>query len=73
MQYLVMVLATIIHIASDGLTEGGVPLLWPYRKRYGFPPDPHWRFRSGDWPEYVIVYSLMLLVGFGIWQAVIRI
>ncbi len=63
----------IIHIASDGLTEGGVPLLWPYHKRFGFPPDPHWRFRSGDWPEYVIVYSLMLLVGIGIWQAVIRI
>jgi membrane-bound metal-dependent hydrolase YbcI (DUF457 family) len=63
----------IIHIASDGLTEGGVPLLWPYHKRFGFPPDPHWRFRSGDWPEYVIVYSLMLLVGVGIWQAVIRI
>ncbi len=63
----------IIHIASDGLTEGGVPLLWPYHKRFGFPPDPHWRFRSGDWPEYVIVYSFMLLVGLGIWQAVIRI
>ncbi len=71
--FVAVMFGCIIHIASDGLTEGGVPLLWPYRKRYGFPPDPHWRFRSGDWPEYVIVYSLMLLVGFGIWQAVIRI
>jgi membrane-bound metal-dependent hydrolase YbcI (DUF457 family) len=61
----------IMHIAADGLTEGGVPLLWPYRKRFGFPPNPHWRFRTGTWPEFVIVWSFMLLVGIAIWQAVI--
>ena len=44
----------IIHIAADGLTEGGVPLFWPYPKRYGFPPRPHWRFRTGTWPEFEI-------------------
>jgi membrane-bound metal-dependent hydrolase YbcI (DUF457 family) len=71
--FVAVMFGCIIHIASDALTEGGVPLLWPSRKRYGFPPNPHWRFRTGDWPEYVIVYSLMLLVGLGIWQAVIRI
>ena len=63
----------ILHIAADGLTEGGVPLLWPYHKRFGFPPNPHWRFRTGDWPEYVIVYSCMLLVFLCIWQAIIQI
>ncbi len=63
----------IMHIAADGLTEGGVPLLWPNRKRFGFPPNPHWRFRTGTWPEFVIVWSFMLLVGIGIWQAVIYI
>lgn len=52
----------ILHIAADGLTEGGVPLFWPSHKRYGFPPNPHWRFRTGDWPEPVIVYSFMILV-----------
>lgn len=71
--FVAVIFGCIIHIASDALTEGGVPLFWPSRKRYGFPPNPHWRFRTGDWPEYVIVYSLMLLVGLGIWQAVIRI
>ncbi len=63
----------ILHIAADGLTEGGVPLLWPYHKRFGFPPNPHWRFRTGDWPEYMIVYSCMLLVFLCIWQAIIQI
>ncbi|HCI81249.1 MAG TPA: hypothetical protein DHW02_16340 [Ktedonobacter sp.] len=61
----------IMHIAADSLTLGGVPLLWPNRKRFGFPPNPHLRFKSGTWPEYVIVWSFMILVGIGIWQAMI--
>jgi membrane-bound metal-dependent hydrolase YbcI (DUF457 family) len=61
----------IIHIAADGLTEGGVPLLWPSHRRYGFPPNPHWRFRTGTWPEFVIVWGFMLLVGVGIWQSIL--
>jgi inner membrane protein len=61
----------IMHIAADALTLGGVPLLWPSRKRYGFPPDPHWRFRTGTWPEFVIVWLFMILVSVGIWQSII--
>ncbi|MDQ2903826.1 MAG: metal-dependent hydrolase [Chloroflexota bacterium] len=61
----------IMHIAADALTQGGVPLLWPNHKRFGFPPNPHWRFRTGTWPEFVIVWSFMILVGVGIWQSVI--
>ena len=61
----------IMHIAADALTLGGVPLLWPNRKRFGFPPNPHLRFKTGTWPEFVIVWSFMILVGIGIWQAVI--
>jgi inner membrane protein len=71
--FVAVLVGCILHIAADGLTEGGVPLLWPYHKRFGFPPNPHWRFRTGDWPEYVIVYSCMLLVFLGIWQAIIKI
>ena len=71
--FIAVLLGCILHIAADGLTEGGVPLLWPNHKRFGFPPNPHWRFRTGDWPEYVIVYSCMLFVFLGIWQAIIKI
>lgn len=71
--FVAVLFGCIMHIVADGLTEGGVPLLWPYQKRFGFPPNPHWRFRTGDWPEYVIVYSCMLLVCIGIWQATIKI
>jgi membrane-bound metal-dependent hydrolase YbcI (DUF457 family) len=61
----------IMHIAADALTLGGVPLLWPNPKRFGFPPDPRWRFKTGTWPEFVIVWAFMILVGIGIWQSVI--
>jgi inner membrane protein len=61
----------VMHIAADALTQGGVPLLWPNRKRFGFPPNPHWRFRTGTWPEFVIVWGFIILVIIGIWQAVI--
>ncbi|HLX56297.1 MAG TPA: metal-dependent hydrolase [Ktedonobacteraceae bacterium] len=71
--FIAVLFGCIMHIAADGLTEGGVPLMWPRHKRYGFPSNPHWRFRTGDWPEYVIVYSFMLLVGIGIYTSFIRI
>ena len=71
--FVAVLFGCITHIAADSLTEGGVPLLWPNHKRFGFPPNPRWRFRTGDWPEYVIVYLFIVLVGVGIWQAVIRI
>ncbi|HEV2583361.1 MAG TPA: metal-dependent hydrolase [Ktedonobacteraceae bacterium] len=66
-----VLLGCILHIAADALTEGGVPLFWPSHKRYGFPPNPHWRFRTGDWPEPVIVFTFMFLVGLGIYYSVI--
>lgn len=61
----------VMHIAADALTIGGVPLFWPNKKRFGLPPDPHWRFRTGTWPEYVIVAAFMLVVAVGVWEAVI--
>ncbi|GCE11012.1 metal-dependent hydrolase [Tengunoibacter tsumagoiensis] len=61
----------IMHIFADSLTLGGVPLFWPSHKRYGFPPNPHMRFRTGTWPEGVIVWSFMIVVGIGIWLAVL--
>lgn len=61
----------IMHIVADALTLGGVPLLWPNRKRFGFPPNASWRFRTGAWPEFVIVWSFMLLVAIGLWQSIL--
>ncbi|HTI13124.1 MAG TPA: metal-dependent hydrolase [Dictyobacter sp.] len=64
---------SILHIAADALTIGGVPLLWPMHARFGFPPNSKWRFKTGTWPEKVIVYTLIFLVVFGIYSSVISI
>jgi inner membrane protein len=63
----------IMHILADALTEEGVPLFWPMHKYYGFPPNRYWRFRTGTWPEHVIVYTFMILVGIGIYYSVITV
>nr|BBH93980.1 hydrolase [Thermogemmatispora argillosa] len=73
MIFFAVLFGCIVHILCDALTEGGVPLLWPNPKRFGFPPNPDWRFRTGTWPEHVIVWSFIILVGIGIWQNVIYI
>jgi membrane-bound metal-dependent hydrolase YbcI (DUF457 family) len=73
MIFFAVLFGCVMHIAADALTEGGVPLLWPNPRRFGFPPNPKWRFRTGTWPEYVIVWSFMILVAIGIWQNVIYI
>ena len=69
--FIAVLFGCIMHIAADAMTEGGVPLLWPNHKRFGFPPNPHWRFRTGTWPEFVIVWSFMILVGIGIYQSIL--
>jgi len=69
--FIAILFGCIMHIAADALTQGGVPLFWPNRKRFGFPPNPRWRFRTGTWPEFAIVWGFMLLVGIGVWQAYI--
>jgi len=59
----------IMHITADALTLGGVPLFWPSHKRYGFPPDSRWRFKTGTWPEHVIVWSFIILVAIAVLQS----
>lgn len=71
--FIAVLFGCIMHIAADALTEAGVPLFWPYRHYYGFPPNRNWRFRTGTWPEHVIVWTFMILVGIGVWTSVISI
>lgn len=53
-----------LHLVADSLTEGGVPWLWPSHARYGFPPDRHWRFKTGTiWePIIVVIVSVAVVV-----------
>jgi hypothetical protein len=40
--------------------------------RFGFPPNPQWRFRSGSWLELVIDGLCLILVALVLWYAVLR-
>jgi inner membrane protein len=63
----------VMHIAADALTIGGVPLFWPIKQRFGFPPDDDWRFKTGTWPEHAVVWVFIILVAFFVWQGNLRI
>jgi membrane-bound metal-dependent hydrolase YbcI (DUF457 family) len=58
---LAAILGTSAHLAGDGLTKCGVPLLWPTTMReFHLTPRPLW-FTTGHWPERFIVTPVLLL------------
>lgn len=56
-----------LHLVADSLTEGGVPWLFPSRVRYGFPPNRHWRFKTGTAMEPIVVVLLVVVVIVAAW------
>lgn len=71
--FIAVLFGCVMHIVADALTLEGVPLFWPYKKYYGFPPFRNWRFKTGTWPEHVIVWAFSLLVAAGVYYAVFTI
>ncbi|HYD35619.1 MAG TPA: metal-dependent hydrolase [Vitreimonas sp.] len=53
------------HIVTDLPTKAGVPLLWPFKWKFGIPPVRALRFESGEFVENWIVFpSLLLFTGY---------
>jgi inner membrane protein len=48
------------HLIADCLTKEGLPLLFPFRFNFGFPPVKAFRIRTGSWLEMYLIYP-------GIW------
>lgn len=48
------------HLAADGLTHDGVPLLYPWGFSFGLPPWARWRVRTGGWVEQLVVSPALL-------------
>jgi inner membrane protein len=69
--FLGLLVGYFLHLVADSLTEGGVPWLFPSRVRYGFPPDRHWRFKTGTAMEPVVVVTLGVLVVVAVWARVL--
>jgi inner membrane protein len=62
-----------LHLVADSLTEGGVPWLFPSRVRYGFPPDRHWRFKTGTIMEPIVVVTLSVVVIVVAWAHLLKV
>jgi len=69
--FLGLLVGYFLHLVADSLTEGGVPWLFPSRVRYGFPPDRHWRFKTGTTMEPIVVVTLGVLVIVAAWARVL--
>ena len=51
-----LMIGYISHLIADSLTEEGIPLFWPLRINFGFPPFKSWRIKTGKWFENFVIY-----------------
>lgn len=51
-----IMIGIVSHLASDSLTEEGIPLFFPIKFSFGIPPIRSWRITTGKWFESYVVY-----------------
>lgn len=51
-----LMIGFISHLILDGLTEDGVPLLFPLSWKFGLPPIRSWRIKTGRWVENLLIF-----------------
>jgi inner membrane protein len=56
-----LLIGYISHLAADGITEEGLPLLFPLKIKFGFPPIRSWRIKTGKWFEKYVVFPGVLV------------
>lgn len=56
-----IMLGILSHLVADSLTEEGVPLLFPFGFKIGFPPIKSWRIKTGQWFENLVVFPSTLI------------
>ena len=54
-----MMIGYISHLIADGLTEEGLPLLFPFKMKFGFPPIVKWRITTGSWFEKFVIFPAL--------------
>lgn len=67
--YWSLMIGYISHLVADGLTEEGVPLLYPLKMNFGFPPIKPWRIKTGGWFENLMVTPTVVL--FTLWILIV--
>lgn len=56
-----LLIGYVTHLLADGLTEEGLPLLWPIKLKFGFPPIKKWRITTGKWFENWIIFPAVAM------------
>lgn len=72
-----LLIGYIAHLASDLMTEEGLPLLFPLKIKFGIPPIKQLRIKTGKWVEKYIVFPgvVLYIIGFGFynWKIIVEI
>ena len=53
--YTAMMIGYISHLVGDAVTKEGLPLLFPFKWRFGVPPLSAFRITTGKWIENLII------------------
>ncbi len=53
--YAAMMIGYVSHLVGDAVTKEGLPLLFPFRWRFGFPPISALRITTGKWIENIVI------------------
>lgn len=51
-----MMVGYIAHLAADMLTKDGLPLFFPLKFKFGFPPLSTFRVTTGSWMENLVIF-----------------
>lgn len=62
-------IGVVSHYATDSITKDGLPLLWPFKWRFGLPPIKALRMRGGGFLENFVVFpGLLIYTGYLLYQ-----
>ena len=51
-----LIIGYLSHLFLDSLTEEGIPLFFPIKWKFGFPPVKKWRIKTGRWFENWVIF-----------------
>jgi inner membrane protein len=64
------------HLLVDAITVEGIPVLWPWKRKFGIPPKPFdgIRIQTGQWFENLIIFPainiILILLVISYWQKI---
>jgi len=62
--FICFIISYAMHLVSDMFTDEGIPLLYPWHRRFGIPPKPlhGLRIKTGKWFENLVIFPIINIV-----------